>query len=451
MSLLERERAQVRAARISAARSGSTRLLSKVRRLTKSIGSAVTNEQLEEASKLAFELGQVQTKLQRALTIANTEHLRAQAATFFGLPSAPTENGTSVVVRPSIIYCDPPWAYATKTHAMGTAGRYDSLSDAEIAALPVSGLAAEQCALLMWVTLTKIDAAMQIIAAWGFEYRTVFLVWDKLARYFGTPSPSKGTYTRPNNELLLLAVRGSMPTLGASVGQVHATSLRTRPDDHSHKPDVVRKIIVDTFGDLPRIELFARQTPPDWLLWGNEIAGSHTVGTARDANRTEVRARRNQHSGDMIKRGLVKRHGLIPRTRTDDPAPESAEAAAKRPRARASPSTLLSLDPYEQWNVTTRDTIIQTGTVEEAAAEHEHKRRRFELMLEARTDDAREPISAYISSLDLMTVPRLVSHEHSGSACYPSLTAAELADAMPLITRIQNQNADAIFQFHAKI
>lgn len=29
--------------------------------------------------------------------------------------------------------------------------------------------------------------------------------------------------------------------------------------------------IVALMGDVPRVELFARQTPPGWDVWGNEV------------------------------------------------------------------------------------------------------------------------------------------------------------------------------------
>ena len=40
---------------------------------------------------------------------------------------------------------------------------------------------------------------------------------------------------------------------------------------HSRKPDIVRQKIIDLIGDLPRIELFAREKIEGWDCWGNEI------------------------------------------------------------------------------------------------------------------------------------------------------------------------------------
>ena len=43
---------------------------------------------------------------------------------------------------------------------------------------------------------------------------------------------------------------------------------------HSKKPDEARNRIVRLMGDLPRVELFARQSPPGWDVWGNEVTNS---------------------------------------------------------------------------------------------------------------------------------------------------------------------------------
>ena len=45
-------------------------------------------------------------------------------------------------------------------------------------------------------------------------------------------------------------------------------------EEHSKKPDAVRDRIVALMGDLPRVELFARQDTPGWDIWGNEVVCS---------------------------------------------------------------------------------------------------------------------------------------------------------------------------------
>ena len=41
---------------------------------------------------------------------------------------------------------------------------------------------------------------------------------------------------------------------------------------HSQKPDEAREKIVELMGDLPRLELFARNKADGWDVWGNEVA-----------------------------------------------------------------------------------------------------------------------------------------------------------------------------------
>ena len=48
-------------------------------------------------------------------------------------------------------------------------------------------------------------------------------------------------------------------------------------DRHSKKPDEARDKILALMGDLPRVELFARQKTPGWDAWGNEIASDITL------------------------------------------------------------------------------------------------------------------------------------------------------------------------------
>lgn len=42
-------------------------------------------------------------------------------------------------------------------------------------------------------------------------------------------------------------------------------------EEHSKKPSETRDRIVKLMGDLPRVELFARQKTPGWDIWGNEL------------------------------------------------------------------------------------------------------------------------------------------------------------------------------------
>ena len=58
--------------------------------------------------------------------------------------------------------------------------------------------------------------------------------------------------------------------INAAVHQVIVSHI----EEHSKKPQEARERIVSLMGDLPRIELFARQSTPGWDVWGNEVDSS---------------------------------------------------------------------------------------------------------------------------------------------------------------------------------
>lgn len=65
----------------------------------------------------------------------------------------------------------------------------------------------------------------------------------------------------------MLATIGHPKRKSARVHQVVISHI----EEHSKKPDVVRERIIELAGDLPRIELFARQKHDGWDVWGNEV------------------------------------------------------------------------------------------------------------------------------------------------------------------------------------
>ncbi len=67
--------------------------------------------------------------------------------------------------------------------------------------------------------------------------------------------------------MCLLATKGKPKRLSKSVRQLIISKLQ----EHSKKPDEIRDRIVELCGDLPRIELFARQRTEGWDCWGNEV------------------------------------------------------------------------------------------------------------------------------------------------------------------------------------
>ena len=109
--------------------------------------------------------------------------------------------------------------------------------------------------------------ALRLIKAWGFSFKTVAFVWLKQNRKSPTWFYGLGRWTRGNAEICLLEKRGNPKRYSASVHQFIISPI----EQHSKKPDVTRDKIVELAGDLPRVELFARQKIPGWDVCGNEV------------------------------------------------------------------------------------------------------------------------------------------------------------------------------------
>ena len=171
----------------------------------------------------------------------------------------------------SLIYADPPWKYNTRNNnrtrfGRGAAGHYVLMTDEEIANLPVQRITGNNCALFMWVTFPRIEKQIKIIERWGFNYKTLGFSWIKTNPRDGKPFFGIGYYAKSNCEVCLLGVKGKMKPISNGVSSCIIAPRR----EHSRKPDEVRERIVALFGDIPRIELFARQTVSGWDGWGNE-------------------------------------------------------------------------------------------------------------------------------------------------------------------------------------
>lgn len=167
----------------------------------------------------------------------------------------------------NIIYADPPWQYA-RSKVQGAAEKhYRTMSVDDICQLPIAEICCKDCILFMWATFPQLKEALQVIKAWGFNYKSVAFVWLKqnksgIGWFYGL-----GFWTRGNAEICLLATKGHPKRKSAKVHQFIISPLR----GHSKKPDEARDKIVELVGDLPRVELFAREKADGWDTWGNEV------------------------------------------------------------------------------------------------------------------------------------------------------------------------------------
>lgn len=188
----------------------------------------------------------------------------------------------------NIIYADPPWTFKTysdKGKDRSPENHYECMTMEDVANLDVASIADDDCVLFLWVTFPMLQKIFEnkIIEKWGFEYKTVAFNWFKRNKIKNSFFWGLGFWTRSNTEICLLATKGNPKRKSAGVHQVVSEDdfgdfafidtepILTRIESHSKKPDVVRDKIIELCGDLPRVELFARDKADGWDVWGFEV------------------------------------------------------------------------------------------------------------------------------------------------------------------------------------
>lgn len=169
-----------------------------------------------------------------------------------------------------VIYADPPWhykVYSKKGMGRSAESHYPTMKLEDIKALPVADLADRDCALFLWVTLPCLLEGIEVLKAWGFEYKTTAFVWIKQNRKADSLFWGMGYWTRSNAEICLLGTKGRPKRKDAGIHQVVISHV----EEHSRKPQEVHDRIIRLMGDVPRIELFARRKTEGFDVWGNEV------------------------------------------------------------------------------------------------------------------------------------------------------------------------------------
>lgn len=170
----------------------------------------------------------------------------------------------------NIIYADPPWQYkvwSKKGQGRSAESHYPTMSRKDIETLDIQSIATDDCVLFLWVTAPCLEQGIDLIKTWGFTYKTFGFTWIKTNKKKNTPFWGMGYWTRANAEICLLATRGKPKRIDAGVHQVVFAPVGR----HSAKPPAVRDRIVKLLGDVPRIELFARERVNGWDCWGDEV------------------------------------------------------------------------------------------------------------------------------------------------------------------------------------
>lgn len=213
-----------------------------------------------------------------------------------------------------VIYADPPWKYSNKASNGAQANHYPGMTMTEMKAMRVEDIAAKDAVLCMWYTGNFTSEAMDLARAWGFEVRSMKLfTWMKLnalaeqhinkalknAHQDYRPVDfdflmdlindqlrmNGGNYTRANTEDVLIAVRGKgLERKAKNIKQAIFSPLQ----EHSRKPEEARARIERLYGDVDRVELFARQAVGGWDVWGNQAPG-HISLPAIDCSLSEFK------------------------------------------------------------------------------------------------------------------------------------------------------------------
>ncbi|MDR0926631.1 MAG: transcriptional regulator [Ignavibacteria bacterium] len=179
-----------------------------------------------------------------------------------------------------IIYADPPWDYNGKMQFDKSSTlnensdwqknifisaanfKYPTLKTELMKKIPIYEIAKDDCLLFMWATNPHLAQAIELGQSWGFEYKTVAFVWDKM-------NHNPGQYTLSYCELCLVFKRGRIPRPRGSRNEKQL--VRVNRNVHSQKPIEVLQAIERMFPTQKRIELFARHKPDGWDVWGLDV------------------------------------------------------------------------------------------------------------------------------------------------------------------------------------
>jgi len=172
--------------------------------------------------------------------------------------------------RYQIIYADPPWKYRENWGNGTNEHTYKTMPVEEIKSLPIKDIVSDAAHLYLWVTNPFLSEGLEICKEWGFEYKTL-ITWIKTYTD-GSPEMGMGYYFRGCTEHIIFGTRGKMKTTAKTYRNMfHLVNPRYASKLHSSKPSELRDWIVEWSGNLPRIELFAREKVEGWDCWGNEV------------------------------------------------------------------------------------------------------------------------------------------------------------------------------------
>ncbi len=234
--------------------SGTPDLVRAVEEGRVSVSSAARIAELEEAEQVAVakaERPQAELKKRQR---ARREQALADKSVAKGVEAGGKTYG--------VIYADPPWRFETYSEAgkgRSAENHYPTMTVADICGIEVP--AAADSVLYLWATVPMLPEALQVMAAWGFEYKS-HLVWVK-------DRAGTGYWARNRHELLLIGTKGRMPA--PALGEQGASVIEAPVGRHSEKPPAFAELIERLFPASSKLEMFCRKPRQGWDTAGNEV------------------------------------------------------------------------------------------------------------------------------------------------------------------------------------
>jgi N6-adenosine-specific RNA methylase IME4 len=192
---------------------------------------------------------------------ATKKHRRATREEELG-EATKRANETLADKQYQVILADPPWRFEPYSRDTGmdraADNHYPTMTVEKLMALKAP--ATDDAVLFLWATVPMLLEAIDVLEAWGFEYKSHF-VWEK--DRIGT-----GYWNRNKHELLLVGTRGSIPA--PAPGEQYDSVIPANVGKHSAKPIAFAEMIEAMFPNLPAVEMFARAPRLGWDTWGNE-------------------------------------------------------------------------------------------------------------------------------------------------------------------------------------
>ncbi len=179
---------------------------------------------------------------------------------------------------------DPPWRFSN--WSIGEMAKYGEkwakrmgrspypvMTTEDICKMPVGDLFGKDAIMLMWTTSPKIadGSTHAVLKAWGFTPVTIGFVWIKMNPSGRGLHTGLGYHSRQNAEFIFIATRGK--GLSRVATDVHSVITYPR-GKHSAKPPIARARIERLYGNVNRVELFAREAVSNWSRFGNEVVCS---------------------------------------------------------------------------------------------------------------------------------------------------------------------------------